>query len=304
MRLISFASWLTDRGCLLVTKSLKLMQINEFSSMLQLRPVEEDESAAESLELNRAVADNDHSLLAELLSQERYRKCINHQSGWGIPGTPLRMAASKGHLRCLQLLLAHGAEVDRLDVKAQTPLFTAVCGRYLSCVLALLRAGANPNGSHLNNSSPVLTAAREGDPEILRQLLQHGAEVNARSKVTLWASGVAVCSGPLYLSAIYEHLDCFKMLLLYGADPNYNSPEGKVIGRATQQKTVLELCLRHGCGVEYIQLLIDFGANVYLLAIRRHLIQVNKIQSLDSLEIPPRLIDYLKHNPMNSALVY
>lgn len=169
-----------------------------------------------------------------------------------------------GHLRCLQLLLAHGAEVDPLDVKAQTPLFTAVCGRYLSCVLALLRAGANPNGSHLNNSSPVLTAAREGDPEILRQLLQHGAEVNARSKVTLWASGVAVCSGPLYLSAIYGHLDCFKMLLLYGADPNYNSPEEKVIGRATQQKTVLELCLRHGCGVEYIQLLIDFGANVYL----------------------------------------
>lgn len=40
------------------------------------------------------------------------------------------------------------------------------------------------------------------------------------------------------------------------------------------------------------------------LAIRKHLIQVNKIQSLDSLEIPPRLIDYLKHNPMNSALVY
>lgn len=162
------------------------------------------------------------------------------------------------------MLLAHGADVDCLDVKAQTPLFTTVCGRYLSCVIALLRAGANPNGSHLNNSSPVLTAAREGDPEILRQLLLHGAEVNARSKVTLWASGVAVCSGPLYLSAIYGHLDCFKMLLLYGADPNYNSPEEKVNGRATQQKTVLELCLRHGCGVEYIQLLIDFGANVFL----------------------------------------
>uniref|UniRef100_A0A9J8A3P8 Ankyrin repeat and SOCS box-containing 12a n=1 Tax=Cyprinus carpio carpio TaxID=630221 RepID=A0A9J8A3P8_CYPCA len=310
--------------------------------MLVLRPVEEDEAASESLVLNRAVAKNDHFLLAELLSQEHYRKCINQQSGWGIPGTPLRMAASKvfsavGHLRCLQLLLAHGADVDRLDVKAQTPLFTAVCGRYLSCVIALLRAGANPNGSHLNNSSPVLTAAREGDPEILRQLLQHGAEVNARSKVTLWASGVAVCSGPLYLSAIYGHLDCFKMLLLYGADPNYNSPEEKVNGRATQQKTVLELCLRHGCAVEYIQLLIDFGANVYLptliiekstkqneavelllkergcpktlasqcrLAIRKHLIQVNKIQSLDSLEIPPRLIDYLKHKPHKSALVY
>lgn len=72
--------------------------------MLYLRPVEEDESAVESLELNRAVADDDHFLLAELLSQERYRKCINQQSGWGIPGTPLRMAASKG--TCVTLACA------------------------------------------------------------------------------------------------------------------------------------------------------------------------------------------------------
>lgn len=75
---------------------ISLFLFLQLSSMLQLRPVEEDESASESLELNRAVADNDHFLLAELLSQERYRKCINQRSGWGIPGTPLRMAASKG----------------------------------------------------------------------------------------------------------------------------------------------------------------------------------------------------------------
>ncbi len=141
-----------------------------------------------------------------------------------------------GHLRCLQLLLAHGADVDRLDVKAQTPLFTTVCGRYLSCVIELLRAGANPNGSHLKQQLARAHRCPRGDPEILRQLLLHGAEVNARSKVTLWASGVAVCSGPLYLSAIYGHLDCFKMLLLYGADPNYNSPgrQGERQGHTTE----------------------------------------------------------------------
>lgn len=301
--------------------------------MLRLGVEEEDSS--ELRHLHQAVSNDDHMLLLELLSQERYRRVINHRSGWGVPGTPLRMAASKGHLRCLEVLLAHGAEVDCLDVKAQTPLFTAVCGRYLTCVLALLRAGANPNGSPKNNSSPVLTAAREGDPEILRQLLHQGADVNARSKVALWTSGVAICSGPLYLSAVYGHLDCFRVLLLYGADPDYNYPDEKLLSKGKQPKTVLETCLRHGCGVEYVQLLIDFGANVYLptliiekttkqneavelllkergcpksltsqcrLAIRKHLRKINKIDSIDCLDMPPCLINYLKHTP-NSVIL-
>lgn len=234
-------------------------------SMLHLNIVEEEEdSNCEGQQLHLAVSNNDDKLLDEMLCKENYRRFINNRSGWGIPGTPLRMAASKGHLRCLQVLLAHGAEVDCLDVKAQTPLFTAVCGKHLNCVLALLRAGANPHGSLYNNCSPVLTAAREGDVEILKELLNHGAEVNSRSKVLLWASSASVSSGPLYLSAVYGHLDCFKVLLLYGADPNYNCSDATLLGKFKQPKTVLEMCLRYGCRVEYIQLLIDFGANVYL----------------------------------------
>uniref|UniRef100_A0A0E9RTK5 Uncharacterized protein n=1 Tax=Anguilla anguilla TaxID=7936 RepID=A0A0E9RTK5_ANGAN len=37
-----------------------------------------------------------------------------------------------------------------------------------------------------------------------------------------------------------------------------------MLARIKQPKTVLEMCLGYGCGIEYIQLLIDFGANVYL----------------------------------------
>lgn len=175
---------------------------------------EEEDYRGESQLLHHVVSNNDERLLDELVSQEKYKKFLNCRSGCGIPGTPLRMAASKGHLGCLQVLLPHGVEVDFLDVKAQTPIFTAVCGKYLNCVLALLRAGANPSGSLYNNCSPVLTSAREGDVEILMQLLKHGAEVISRSKVLLFTSSASVSSGLLYLSAVYGHLDCFKVLLL------------------------------------------------------------------------------------------
>ncbi|KAF0025111.1 hypothetical protein F2P81_021992 [Scophthalmus maximus] len=232
--------------------------------MLRLRTSEEEERSCEISQLRQAVFQNNDRLLDEMLCQEIYKRVINCRGGWGIAGTPLHAAVSKGHLSCLQVLLAHGALVDCVDVKAQTPLFAAVRGKYLDCVLALLGAGASPDGNSSNNCSPVLTAAREGDAGILMQLLKHGAEVNSRSKVLLWTSSSRVSSGPLYLAAVYGHMECFKLLLLYGADPDYNCTDVALLSSIKQPKTVLEMCLRYGCGVEYIQFLIDFGANVYL----------------------------------------
>lgn len=309
------------------TVNMSLMDISKIFSLLQ--PKDEDEDNEQCQALNNAVSSDNVTLLSELLSQEAYRRSINARSGWGVPVTPLRTAAALGHLRCLELLLEHGAEIDSLDVKAQTPLFTAVSGKHLDCVVALLKSGADPNGSQYNNCSPVLTAAREGDVDVLRELLRFGAEVDVRPKVPDWASNATACRGPLYISAVYGHLDCFKLLLLHGANPNYNCTDEKMLARIKQPKTVLEVCLRYGCGVEYIQLLIDFGADVYLptliidkttkqnealvlllkervcpktlmsqtrLAIRRFLPNADKDPAIDRLDIPPILRNYLKHN--------
>ncbi|XP_043847336.1 ankyrin repeat and SOCS box protein 12-like [Dromiciops gliroides] len=314
------------RGVLLQPAEMNLMDISKIFSLLQ-QPDEED-NAGEKQELNQIVCDNDASTLDQLLHQKRYKRFINSHSGWGVPGTPLRLAASRGHLSCLEVLLAHGAEVDCLDVKAQTPLFTAVSHGHLDCVRVLLKAGASPGGSIYNNSSPVLTAARNGAGEILRELLDHGADANVKARVPEWASNITSCSGPLYLSAVYGHLECFRLLLLYGADPDYNCTDRQLLSRVPKPRTLLEFCLRHSCPLEYIQLLVDFGANVYLpslplekidpggeavalllrerthpkslmsqarLAVRKALQGSYQANAIDQLDIPPMLINYLKH---------
>ncbi|XP_017531558.1 ankyrin repeat and SOCS box protein 12 [Manis javanica] len=313
---------------LLQSAKMNLMNITKIFSLLQPDKEEEDTNRGEKQALNQAVYNNDSYTLDQLLHQERYKRFINSRSGWGIPGTPLRLAASYGHLSCLQVLLAHGADVDSLDVKAQTPLFTAVSHGHLDCVHVLLEAGASPGGSIYNNCSPVLTAARDGAIPILQELLGHGAEVNVKAKLPVWASNIASCSGPLYLAAVYGHLDCFRLLLLHGADPDYNCTDQHLLARVPQPRTLLETCLHHNCEPEYIQLLIDFGADIYLpslclnlnskddrgtelllqaratprsllsqarLVIRRALHHASQPQAIDQLDIPPVLISYLKH---------
>ncbi|XP_026991028.1 ankyrin repeat and SOCS box protein 12b [Tachysurus fulvidraco] len=303
---------------------MSLMDITKIFSLLRPKEDEEDNSQ----QLNKAVAEDDDKLLADLLSQEQYRKCINSRSGWGIPSTPLKTAAAHGHLLCLEFLLACGAEVDTLDVKAQTPLFTAVSGKHLGCVSALLKAGADPNGSQYNNCSPVLTAAREGDVDILKELLYYGAETDVQAKIPVWASNATTCRGPLYIAAIYGHLECFKLLLLYGADPDYNCKDKKILARIKQSNTVLDTCIKYRCQAEYIKLLIDFGADVYIpmvitdkmreqdegimlvhrervfpktlmsqvrLAIRKYLSTAQKLDMIDLLDLPQMLKNYLKY---------
>ncbi|XP_044124322.1 ankyrin repeat and SOCS box protein 12 [Bufo gargarizans] len=306
---------------------MSVMDITKMFSLL--RKGEEDEGAAvEHRELHMAVTMDNPEYLSSLLSEDKYKKLVNSQSGWGVPVTPLRLAASKGSLECLKILLANGAEVDILDVKAQTPLFTAVSGGHFDCVRELLKAGACPSGSIYNNCTPVLNAAREGNTSILRELLDYGAEPNVKCKLPNLTTNIATTTGPLYLSAVYGHLECFRILLLYGADPDYNCTDEKLLKRIKCPKTVLDVCLKHGCRTSFVKLLVDFGANVYLpdihisksfpnheamellarnkvhpkslmsqcrLTILKLLRQVEKMQHLQQLEIPQTMIRYLLH---------
>ncbi|KAM5146076.1 ankyrin repeat and SOCS box protein 12-like [Mantella aurantiaca] len=293
--------------------------------MLRFGGLEDDHM--ESQELHLAVSTDDPRHLSTLLSKDRYKRNINCRIGWDVPMTPLHFAASSGSLECLKILLANGSKVDSLDVRVQTPLFAAANAGHLECVRALLKAGADPSGSFHNNYTTVLTATREGNADILKELLHYGASANIRVNVVRRGPPKLTRIGPLYLAAVYDRLECFRTLLLYGADPNYNCTDLRLLEAIKNQQPVLEICLKHRCHPEFVRLLIDFGADLHLpnvqamsladspslelfksekgqprslmsqcrVTIRRLLKQIRKLHLIDQLEIPDRMVGFLQH---------
>lgn len=99
--------------------------------------------------------------------------------------TPLMIAARAGHFRCARLLLEHGAAVDRVRVlDGTTALHYAAIGRsesHAAIVETLCARGADPNAKDHCGRTPLFRAAMAAgelaDPAV-SLLLDHGARVD------------------------------------------------------------------------------------------------------------------------------
>lgn len=94
--------------------------------------------------------------------------------------SPLHEAVMRNHYKCVELLLAQGANPDVSDCHYGTPLHAAAGrGNYQSAAL-LLTSGADVNKTHIH-STALHDAARCSDEVMLQLLLEHGADVYARN---------------------------------------------------------------------------------------------------------------------------
>nr|XP_015214813.1 PREDICTED: ankyrin repeat and SOCS box protein 1 isoform X2 [Lepisosteus oculatus] len=230
----------------------------------------------EDMRLHDAAYVGDLETIKSLLQEENFKRRINEKSVWccgWLPCTPLRIAATAGHGDCVSYLIKQGAEVDLVDVKGQTALYVAVVNGHLNCVKILLEAGADPNGSRHHRSTPVYHAARVGRVDILQELIRYNADVDVDQQLgprhPLFSarrlSTLVVC--PLYISAAYHHLNCFRVLLKAGANPDYNymGPVSRNSLCRGLASCVMDAVLRHGCDPAFVRLMIDHGADLNLV---------------------------------------
>ncbi len=96
--------------------------------------------------------------------------------------SPLMMAALKGNIELMDLLIAHGARVNK---PGWSPLHYAATGPNAASVALLIRHGADVNAASPNGTTPLMMAARYGSPESLKLLIQSGAELQASNAMGL-----------------------------------------------------------------------------------------------------------------------
>jgi ankyrin repeat protein len=96
--------------------------------------------------------------------------------------TPVMTCASSGTVDAIRMLIARGADVNAKEPSQnQDALMWAAAERHPNVVRLLMEAGANPQAHTKKGFTALHFAAREGDVDSVRQLLASGVNVNIRS---------------------------------------------------------------------------------------------------------------------------
>lgn len=121
--------------------------------------------------------DDDVDALWELLSLGK----ITVDSLWNY-WTPLMFAAHRGSIKCLNLLIKHGSNLDFVDRLGRSALYLAVEIPRESCVYSLIQAGAHVNLTGGEFTPLVVrlyyhSECKKDDP-IVKELMFAGANLN------------------------------------------------------------------------------------------------------------------------------
>nr|XP_048686538.1 ankyrin repeat domain-containing protein 24 isoform X4 [Caretta caretta] len=94
----------------------------------------------------------------------------------------LHLAAKHGHPQCVSKLLQASCPVDGADSSGQTALHHAAVSGCISCSEILCDFKASLNTKDKDGSTPLILAAKMSHSELCRYLLHHGAAVNSRDQ--------------------------------------------------------------------------------------------------------------------------
>ncbi|KAM8877368.1 uveal autoantigen with coiled-coil domains and ankyrin repeats isoform 1-T1 [Synchiropus picturatus] len=121
----------------------------------------------------------------------------------------LHLASRNGHSLCVQKLLQHNCPVGNVDLQGRTALHDAVMGGCPSNVKLLCDSGASVNATDFDGRTPLVLATQMCHPHICQLLLERGADITIRDKQSKTA---------MILGCEYGCKEAVEVLLMSGAD--------------------------------------------------------------------------------------
>lgn len=124
--------------------------------------------------------------------------------------TPLHLATYAGNINCMKRLIQKGANVNAVDHKGHTPLHYTVLGGKIDCLKELLRKeGVEVNAKNNRGETLLHIAVNLGMIDCLKELLRkEGVQVNATNKLG---------ETPLHCAVNQGKIDILKLLLTHEA---------------------------------------------------------------------------------------
>lgn len=176
--------------------------------------------------------------------QYRFGELVGAQGGL----TPLLFAVRQGYVRSVDALLAAGADINQVSAGDHTsPLLMALINGHFDLATSLIGRGANPTLAADNGVTPLYAVlnvqwapkALYPQPraytqqtlthlDMLKVLLEKGADPNVRLRRKVWYSGYnfdlsgvdEIGATPFWRAAYAGDLDAMRLLVAHGADPN------------------------------------------------------------------------------------
>jgi ankyrin repeat protein len=190
--------------------------------------------------------------------------------------TALHWAAHNGDADLVDRLIKAGATVNAKNEFGSTPLVEAALSNSTAVIDTLLKAGADANAAYVDGETVLMIVARSTNVKAAKLLLDHGANVNAaeaqkQQTALMWAT--AQSQGPMVRELIAHGADVnARSYINPTATANYSdstfkdwpsnvSAEPRAGPRAAGGLTPLLYAAREGC-LECSKALIEAKANL------------------------------------------
>ncbi len=135
--------------------------------------------------LNLAIKDKSNQVIDLLLQNPKIDVDLSNKSG----ETPLMIASIEGNLPLVKVLvLKHKALIDHIS---WTPLHYACAKGQFDVAQFLIANGATVDSMSLGNTTPLMMAVQSGNDQLVKLLLDKGADLQLRNSNGLTAIDIA-----------------------------------------------------------------------------------------------------------------